>query len=157
MTNMIIELKCIDCVKLDKDQFVVSFNSVDNEKYQMTFNQSVPINTIIRLNTYYHTIQKFDDYFRISIKQDYIAKEKPIILELFLADKYETKDNDQISVYKDSNTLEIFKMVEKGNQPKLNSTRLINIEKEKLVIIKKPHIFNGNYIIENWIHQFENK
>ena len=55
---------------------------------------------------------------------------------------------------KDSNTLEIFKMVEKGNKLKLNSTRLINIEKEKLVIIKEAHVFNGNYIIENWIHQF---
>jgi hypothetical protein len=76
---------------------------------------------------------------------------------LFLSEKFEAKNNEQISVYKDSNTLEIFKMVEKGNKLKLNSTRLINIEKEKLVIIKEAHIFNGNYIIENWIHHFEKK
>ena len=157
MINKIIELKCIDCVKLDKDQFVVSFNSVDNEKYQMTFHENVPVDTIIRLNTYYHTIQKIDDYFRISIKQDYIVIERPVILELFLADKYETKNSEQISVYKDSNTLEIFKMIEKENKLKLNSTRLINLDKEKLGIIKKAHIFNGNYIIENWVHQFGKK
>ena len=154
MTNKIIELKCIDCVKLDKDQYVVSFNSDDNEKYQMTFQENVPVDTTIKLNTYYHTIQKIDNYFRISIKQDFIGKERPVVLELFLADKYETMNNEQISVYKDSNTLEVFKMVEKGNGLKLNSTRLINAEKEKLIIIKKAYLFNGNYIIENWIHQF---
>jgi hypothetical protein len=157
MTNEIIELKCIDCVKLDTNQFVGSFNSVDSEKYQMTFHDNVPVDTIIRLNTYYHVIQKIDDYFRISIKQDYFIKDRPAIFELFLTDKYETKNNEQISVYKDSNTLEIFKMVEKGNKLKLNSTRLVNTEKEKLGIIKEAHIFNGNYIIENWIHQFEKK
>ena len=157
MTNKIIELRCIDCVKLDNNQFVGSFNTVDSEKYQMTFHENIPVDTIIRLNTYYHVIQKMDDYFRISIKQDYFVKDRPAILELFLTDKYETKNNDQVSVYKDSNTLEIYKMVEKGNKLKLNSTRLINIEKEKLVIIKEAHIFNGNYIIENWIHQFEKK
>jgi hypothetical protein len=157
MTNRIIELKCVDCVKLDNNQFVGSFNSVDNEKYQMTFRDNVPVGTIIRLNTYYHTTQKIDDYFRISIKQDYLAKERPVVLELFLSDKYETKDNEQISVYKDSNTLEIFKMIEKGNKLKFNSTRLINREKEELVVIKEAHIFNGNYIIENWIHQFKKK
>jgi hypothetical protein len=48
-------------------------------------------------------------------------------------------------------------MIENGNKLKLNSTRLINLEKEKLGIIKKAHLFNGNYIIENWIHQFEKK
>jgi len=71
------------------------------------------------------------DYFRISIKQDFIAKERPIVLELFLADRYETMNNEQISVYKDSNTLEIFKMAEKGNSLKLNSTRLIQHWKKK--------------------------
>ena len=154
MTNKIIELKCVDCVKLDKYQFVVTFIS-DSEKYQMTFHEKVPNDTVIRINTYYHTIQKFDDYFRISIKQDYLAKEAPTILDLFLADKYETKNKEQISVYKDSNTLEIFKIVEKGNNLKLNSNRLINIKNENLIIIKEAHIFNGNYIIEKWIHQFE--
>ncbi|MGD0754099.1 MAG: hypothetical protein ABR927_03480 [Bacteroidales bacterium] len=157
MTNKIIELKCINCIKLDKNQFVASFNSADNEKYQMTFHENVPGDTIIRLNTYYHTIQKIDDYFRISIKQDYLGKDRPVVLELFLSDKYETKDNEQISVYKDSNTLEIYKIIEKGNNLKLNSTRLINREKEELVIIKEAHIFNGNYIIENWIHQLKKK
>jgi hypothetical protein len=157
MTNRIIELICIDCVKLDNNQFVGSFNSVDSEKYQMTFRENVPVGTIIRLNTYYHTIQKIDDYFRISIIQDYLGKERPVVLELFLSDKYEIKDSEQISVYKDSNTLEIFKMIEKGSKLKLNSTRLINREKEELLIIKEAHIFNGNYIIENWIHPFEKK
>jgi hypothetical protein len=157
MTNKIIELKCIHCAKLDNNQFVGSFNSVDSEKYQMTFHDNVPVGTIIRLNTYYHTIQKIDDYFRITIKQDYFVKERSVIFELFLSDKYDTKNNEQVSVYKDSNTLEIFKMTEKRNKLKLNSTRLINIEKEKLVIIKEAHIFNGNYIIENWIHPFEKK
>ena len=154
MTNKIIKLKCINCIKLDKNKFVASFNSVGNEKYQMTFHENVPVDTIIRLNTYYHTIQKIDDYFRISIMQDYLGKESPNVLELFLSDKYETKDNEQISVYKDSNTLEIFKMIENGNKLRLDSTRLINREKEELVIIKEAHIFNGNYIIENWIHPF---
>lgn len=154
MTNRIIELRCIDCVKLDNSQFVGSFNSVDSEKYQMTFRENVPVNAVIRLNTYYHTIQKIDDYFRISVKQDYFVKDRPAIFELFLTDIYQI-NNDQVSVYKDSNTLEIFKMVEKGNNLKLDSTRLINLEKENLVIIKEAHIFNGNYIIENWIHQFE--
>jgi hypothetical protein len=157
MTNRIIELKCIDCVKLDDNQFVGSFNSVDSEKYQMTFRENVPVGTIIRLNTYYHTIQKIDDYFRISIKQIYLVKDRPDIFELFLTDKYEAKNNEHISVYRESNTLEIFKMIEKGNKLKLNSTRLINIKKENLAILKEAHIFNGNYIIENWIHPFEKK
>jgi hypothetical protein len=153
MTNKIIELKCVDCTKLDKYQFVVTFTS-DSEKYQMTFHENVPNNTVIRINTYYHTIQKFDDCFRISIKQDYVSKETPTILDLFLADKYETKNKEQISVYRDSNTLEIFKMIEKGDNLKLNSNRLINLKSENLIIMKEPHIFNGYYVIENWIHQF---
>ena len=157
MTNRIIELKCTASVKLDNYQFVVSFNSADNEKYQITLKENVRIGTIIRINSCYHTLQKFDNDFRISIKQDYFIKKVPEILELFLAEKYETKDKKQISVYKDSNTLEVFKMAEKESRLKLNSTRLINLKKEKLVIYKEAHIFNGNYIIENWIHQFENK
>lgn len=153
MIDKIIELKCIDCIKLDNNQFVVTFIS-DNKKYQMTFHEKVLIDSVIRINTYYHTIQKIDDYYRISIKQDYVSKEAPTILDLFLADKYETENKGQISVYKDSNTLEIFKMIEKGDDLKLNSNRLINTKKEELIIIKEAHIFNGNYIIENWIHQF---
>jgi hypothetical protein len=57
-------------------------------------------------------------------------------------------------VYKDSNTLEFYKMIESGDNLKLNSSRLINLKNENLVIMKKPHIFNGNYLIENWIHPF---
>jgi hypothetical protein len=157
MTNRIIELKCTASVKLDNHQFVVSFNSAGNEKYQITFRENVRIGAIIRINTYYHTFQKLDDNYRISIKQNYFTKESPEILELFLADRYETRDKKQISVYKDSNTLEVFKMEEKESMLKLNSARLINLKKEKLVIFKEAHIFNGNYIIENWIHQLEKK
>jgi hypothetical protein len=40
MVNKIIELKCIDCVSLDRNQFIASFNSIDNEKYQMTFHEN---------------------------------------------------------------------------------------------------------------------
>ena len=157
MTNRIIELECTSSVKLDNYQFVVSFNSADNEKYQMTFRENVATGTIIRINSCYHTIQKFDNDFRIRIKQDFLSREAPDILELFLADKYETNDKKQISVYKDSNTLEVFKMAEKESKLKLNSTRLLNLKKEKLAIVKEAHIFNGNYIIENWIHQLEKK
>ena len=123
----------------------------------MTFHENVPVDTIIRLNTYYHTIQKIDDYFRISIKQDYIVVERPVILELFLADKYETMNNEQISVYKDSNTLEVFRMTGKVNKLKLDSVRTIRLKEENLVVYKEAHLFNGNYIIENWIHQFGKK
>ncbi|MCX6236066.1 MAG: hypothetical protein NTY07_00685 [Bacteroidia bacterium] len=157
MTNKIIELKCFDCVKLDNYQFVASFYSMDNEKYQMTFHEKVSVDTVIRINTYYHTIQKFGDYFRISINHDYFTQERPDILELFLADKYETKEKKQISIYKDSNTLDVFRIIDKDNKRSLNSTRLLNLSKEKLIIIKEAHIFNKNYVIENWIHQLGKK
>jgi len=153
MTNKIIELKCVSSVKLDNYQYVVTFIS-DKEKYQMTFHENVPIDLVIRINTYYHKVQRFDDHFRITINQNFIPKATPDILELFLANKYETKNKGQISVYKDSNTLEIFKMIEKGSRLKLNSTRLLDLKTENLIIIKEAHIFNGNYIIENLIHEF---
>ena len=152
MTNKIIELKCVECVKLVDNQYIADFYSVDNERYQIAFHEEISVNTIIRINTYYHTIQKIDDYFRVSIKQNFVSfSTEPEIFEFFLADKYENNDK-LISVYKDSNTLETFKIFEKGNKDKLNSTRLINLKKEKWVIVKEAHIFNGNYIIENWIH-----
>jgi hypothetical protein len=154
MDNRILELKCNNCVKLDRYQFIGSFNSLDNEKYSMTFSEEIPIGISIRINTFYHTFQKLDDTFRISIKQPYLIHETPNILDLFLADKYETKNKEQVSVYKDSNTLEIYKMINMGDNLKLNSRRLINLKNENLTIIKKPHIFNGNYIIENWINHF---
>ena len=157
MDNSILELRCNNCVKLDKYQFVVSFNSLDNEKYSMTFPEEVPIGISIRMNSFYHTFQKLDDTIRISIKQAYITKEMPTVLDLFLSDKYETKNKEQISVYKDSNTLEIYKMIERGDNLKLNSSRLLKLKNENLVIIKKPHVFNGNYIIENWIQPFPQK
>jgi len=157
MDNSILELRCNNCVKLDKYQFVVSFNSLDNEKYSMTFPEEVPIGISIRMNSFYHTFQKLDDTIRISIKQAYITKEMPTVLDLFLSDKYETKNKEQISVYKDSNTLEIYKMIERGDNLKLNSSRLLKLKNENLVIIKKPHVFNGNYIIENWILPFPRK
>jgi hypothetical protein len=157
MENRILELKCNNCAKLDKYQFIASFNSLDNEKYTMKFSEEVPIGMSIRINTFYHTIQKNDDTFRISIKQAYLTKDTPTVLELFLADKYETKNKEQISVYKDSNTLEIYKMIERGDNFKLNSSRLLNLKNENLVIIKMPHVFNGNYIIENWIQPFPKK
>ena len=157
MDNSILELRCNNCVKLDKYQFVVSFNSLDNEKYSMTFPEEVPIGISIRMNSFYHTFQKLDDTIRISIKQAYITKEMPTVLDLFLSDKYETKNKEQISVYKDSNTLEIYKMIERGDNLKLNSSRLLNLKNENLLIIKKPHVFNGNYIIENWIQPFPQK
>ena len=157
MDNRILELRCSNCVKLDKYQFIVSFNSLDNEKYSMTFPEEVPIGISIRMNSFYHTFQKLDDTFRISIKQAYLTKEMPTVLELFLSDKYETKNKGQVSVYKDSNTLEIYKMIEKGDNLKLNSSRLFYLKNENLVIIKKPHVFNGNYIIENWIQPFPQK
>jgi hypothetical protein len=157
MDNRILELRCNNCVKLDKYQFIVSFNSPENEKYSMTFPEEVPIGISIRINSFYHTFQKLDDTFRISVKQAYLTKEIPTVLELFLANKYETKNKEQISVYKDSNTLEIYKMTERGDDLKLNSVRLLDLKNENLVIIKKPHVFNGNYIIENWIELFPRK
>jgi hypothetical protein len=157
MDNKILELTCNNCVKLDKYQFIVSFNSLDNEKYSMTFPEEVPIGISIRMNSFYHTFQKLDDTFRISIKQAYLTKEMPAVLDLFLSDKYETKNKEQVSVYKDSNTLEIYKMIESGDNLKLNSSRLLNLKNENNVIIKKPHVFNGNYIIENWIKPFPQK
>jgi hypothetical protein len=109
------------------------------------------------MNSFYHTFQKLDDTFRISIKQAYLTKEMPTVLELFLVDKYETNNKEQISVYKDSNTLEIYKIKEMGDNLKLNSSRLLKIKNENLVVIKKPNVFNGNYIIENWIQPFPKK
>jgi hypothetical protein len=144
-------------VKLDKYQFVASFISLDNEKYQITFQERVNVDTILRLNSHYHTIQKIDDTFKISIKQDYFNKDSPEILELFLSDKYETEVGQQISVYKDSNTLEVFKIVEKADTFKLNSIRLLKLKNMKLIIIKEAHTFNGNYVIENWIHHLDKK
>jgi hypothetical protein len=123
----------------------------------MTFPEDVPIGMIIRMNSFYHTFQKLDDTFRISIKQAYLTKDMPAVLDLFLSDKYETKNKEFVSVYKDSNTLEIYKMIEWGDNLKLNSSRLLNLKNENLVIIKKPHVFNGNYIIENWIQPFPQK
>jgi hypothetical protein len=157
MDNRILELRCSNCVKLDKYQFIVSFNSFDNEKYSMTFPEEVQIGISIRMNSFYHTFQKLDDTFRISIKQAYLTKEMPTVLELFLVDKYETNNKEQISVYKDSNTLEIYKIKEMGDNLKLNSSRLLKIKNENLVVIKKPNVFNGNYIIENWIQPFPKK
>jgi len=154
MDNRILELRCNNCVKLDKHQFVVSFDCLDGKKYSMTFPEEIPIGISIRINSFFHTFQKLDDTYRISIKQSYLTKEKPTVLDLFLADKYETKNKKQISVYKDSNTLEFYKMIESGDNLKLNSSRLINLKNENLVTMKKPHIFNGNYLIENWIHPF---
>ena len=81
-------------------------------------------------------------------------KETPTVLDLFLSDKYKTKNGVQVSVYKDSNTLEIYKIAENGDNLKLNNSRLLNLKNENLVIIKKPHVFNGNYLIENWIQPF---
>jgi hypothetical protein len=157
MNNRILGLTCNNCIKLDKYQFIVSFNSLDNEKYSMTFPEEVPIGVSIRMNSFYHKFQKLDDTFRISIKQAYLTKEMPAVLDLFLSDKYETKNKEQVSVYKDSNTLEIYKMIESRDNLKLNSSRLLNLKNENLVIIKKPHVFNGNYIIENWILPFPRK
>jgi NAD+--asparagine ADP-ribosyltransferase len=157
MDNSILELRCNECVKLDKYQFIVSFNSLDNEKYSMTFPEEVQIGISIRLNSFYHTFQKLDDNFRISIKQFYLTKEMPSVLDLFLSDIYETKNKEKVSVYKDSNTLEIYKMIEMVDNLKLNSRRLLDLKNENLVIIKKPHVFNGNYIIENWIQPFPQK
>jgi hypothetical protein len=157
MDNRILELTCDNCIRLDKYQFIVSFNSLDSERYSMTFPEEVPIGISIRMNSFYHTFQKLDDTFRISIKQAYLTKEMPTVLDLLLSDKYETKNKEQVSVYKDSNTLEIYKMIERGDNLKLNSSRLLNLKKENLVIIKKPHVFNGNYIIENWIQPFPQK
>ena len=157
MDNRILELTCNNCIKLDKYQFIVSFNSLENEKYSMTFPEEVTIGISIRMNSFYHTFQKLDDTFRISIKQAYLTKEMPTLLDLFLADKYENKNMEQVNVYKDSNTLEIYKMIERGDNLKLNSSRLLNLKNENLVIIKKPHVFNGNYIIENWIQPFPKK
>jgi hypothetical protein len=154
MDNRILELRCDNCVKLDKYQFIVSFNSNDNEKYSMTFPEEIPIGIRIRMNTFYHTFQKLDDTFRISIKQVYLSKETPTVLDLFLSDKYKTKNGVQVSVYKDSNTLEIYKIAENGDNLKLNTSRLLNLKNENLVILKKPHVFNGNYLIENWIQLF---
>jgi hypothetical protein len=154
MDNRILELKCNKCVKIDEHQFAVSFDCLDGEKYSMMFPEEVLIGTSIRINSFYHTFQKLDDTSRISIKQPYLTKETPTTLDLFLADKYETRNKEQISVYKDSNTLEIYKIVESGNNLKLNSSRLLNLKNENLVIMKKPHIFNGNYLIENWILPF---
>jgi hypothetical protein len=48
-------------------------------------------------------------------------------------------------------------MIERGDNFKLNSSRLLNLKNENLVIIKMPHVFNGNYIIENWIQPFPKK
>ncbi len=157
MDNRILELRCSNCVKLDKYQFIVSFNSPDNEKYSMTFPEEVPIGISIRMNSFYHTFQKFDDTFRISIKQAYLTRDMPTILELFLVDKYEIMNKGQVSVYKDSNTLEIYRMIESGDSLKLNSRRLFNLKNENLLLIKKPNVFNGNYIIENWIQPFSKK
>jgi hypothetical protein len=123
----------------------------------MTFPEEVQIGISIRMNSFYHTFQKLDDTFRISIKQAYLTKEMPTVLELFLVDKYETNNKEQISVYKDSNTLEIYKIKEMGDNLKLNSSRLLKIKNENLVVIKKPNVFNGNYIIENWIQPFPKK
>ena len=152
MDNRILELKCNNCVKLDKYQFIVSFNSLDNEKYTMKFSEEVPIGTSIRINSFYHTIQKYGDTFRISIFQSFISLS---ILELFLADKFELKNGEQLSFYKDSNTLEVFKMTGKVNKLKLDSVRIIRLKEENLVVYKEAHLFNGNYIIENWIHHME--
>ena len=157
MDNCILELTCNNCIKLDKYQFIVSFNSLENEKYSMTFPEEVTIGISIRMNSFYHTFQKLDDIFRISIKQAYLTKEMPTILDLFLAEKYENKNKELVNVYKDSNTLEIYKMIERGDNLKLNFSRLLNLKNENLVIIKKPHVFNGNYIIENWIQPFPKK
>ena len=123
----------------------------------MTFPEEVPIGISIRMNSFYHTFQKLDDIFRISIKQAYLSKEMPTILDLFLAEKYENKNKELVNVYKDSNTLEIYKMIEREDNLKLNSSRVLNLKNENLVIIKKPHVFNGNYIIENWIQPFPQK
>jgi hypothetical protein len=123
----------------------------------MSFPEEVPIGIKIRMNSFYHTFQKIDDTFRISIKQAYLTKEMPTVLDLFLSDKYDTKNKEHVTVYKDSNTLEIYKMIERGDNLKLNSSRLLNLKNENLVIIKKPHVFNGNYIIENWILPFPHK
>jgi len=157
MEHRIIELTCFECIKLDNYQYVVGFYSTDNEKYQMTFHEKVSVDTTIRINTYYHTLQKFNDYTRISINQDYIAQHSPDILELFLVDKYKTKENNQIVTFKDSNTLETFKMIDNESNHSLNSKRLINLSKEKLVIIKEAHICNNSYVIENWIHHLGQK
>lgn len=157
MEHSIIELTCFECIQLDNYQYVASFHSTNNEKYQMTFHEKVPIDTLISINTYYHTLQKFNDYTRISINQDYITQHSPDVLELFLVDKYETKDNNQIAVYNDSNTLETFKMIDYDSNLALNSKRFINLPKEKLVIIKEAHIYKGNYVIENWIHRLGQK
>ena len=157
MDNRILELTCDNCTKLDKYQFIVSFNSLGNEKYSMTFPEEVPIGISIRMNSFYHVFQKLDDTFRISIKQVYLTKETPSVLDLFLSDIYETKNKEQVSVYKDSNTLGVYKMVERADNLKLNSSRLLNLKNENLLIIKKPHVFNGNYIIENWIQPFPQK
>ena len=157
MDNRILDLKCNNCIKLDEHQFVASFDCIDGEKYSMTFHEEVPIGIIIRINSFYHTFQKLDNTYRISIKQTYLTKETPTVLDLFLADKYETKNKEQITMYKDSNTLETYKMVESGNNLKLNASRLLNLKNENLVIMKKPHIFNGNYLIENWILHFGKK
>ena len=81
----------------------------------------------------------------------------PNVLELMLIEKYYTRYNDEVIVYKDLNTKEVFKIFEKDNRRSLNSVRLINLSKEKLVIVKEPHIYDSNYIIENWIHHFGKK
>lgn len=154
MDNRILELKCNKCVRFDKDKFMVSFDSPDNEKYTMTLSEDIPIGNKIRINSYYHSFQKLDDTIRISIVQSYFGKEALTILELFLADKFDLRNGKQISIYRDSNTLEVFKMIEQANKLKMNSYRLIRLKEDNLMVYKEAHICNGNYLIENWIHRF---
>jgi hypothetical protein len=48
-------------------------------------------------------------------------------------------------------------MIERGDNLKLNCSILLNLKNKNLVIIKKPYVYNGNYIIENWIQPFPQK
>ena len=146
--NGIICLKCINSVRTANGNYNVTFLEDGKIKYQIDIHDSIPIDTIINLNSYYHDFTSNGDVTTIRVKQKFKGNQ-PESLELetlqIIALEYVF-----IVIFIDTTTDEKFRLKVAKVSSSVGTKTILDFKKNAMLINCRPH-FHKKYSIENWI------
>ena len=145
-----IELECIESKFNDKlNHYCSDFIDNNGKHYQICLHDYIPENKKIRINRFYHIFIEKGNFTEIIVKQKFDIKNQPEELELEIIDYY-VLNKGGILTFRDTNTLDIFKMKVDKLSKEIGSIEILNLNQLKLTVSSMPHYYD-KYVIENWL------
>lgn len=153
--DKILELKCNECIKHElQNLFIATLTDFAGSRiYKINIYDRIPINSIIRINTFHHELHNQDDFLMIKVKQKFDYENQPELVEVIAINYIESPNGGMVATLRDTNTSDNYKIKMIGDSKGLvNKPFVINLRKDNKTIVTVPHYFD-TYTIENWIFE----